>query len=523
MIAKSLALVRRSLRVDSRDVRPHLFRCALGAVILFTLTTIQLERFTRTAPGLDLFKWVMYDNYWFITIAGATFFATIVTEEREERTLSLLKLAGVSPPAFILGKWLPKLIGALLLIVIQLPFAILAITLGGVLWQQVGAAYVALLAHLFFVGNLGLLCSVVLQRTSSACGAAVFLLFIFHVFPFVIQSAVNEGLRAGTFPAVLGNYLVDGCDAAIAMCALWKMTEIMSSGFNDPWGSFQVQSNIIAGTVLLGLAWLLFVPFTRNDIEPGESRLANALRHVIRINKERRSWDLALVWKDFHYIGGGPLVILVKCSVYASVVFFFALLVADWRLYRIDHEDLGWSAFIGGWFAIVLELSVLATRVYRTEMTERTWSTLSMLPLSTMEVSYTKLVGALVAIIPAIGCLFSAVLLIPEEVGEIIEDLFRRAGNFLGFSYFCLQVLLGVHLATYLSVVSRWAVWPLAIFMGGFIIVMLNMMVVSCLSAMMIGGGDEEAILFLMCCGSFVGTVFVHVLIGQRLVAMRAE
>ena len=138
---KFFALVRRSLQTDARQARGHLARLALGVIVLFTLYMTQIESAFRSAPGLELFRFVSVYNFLFVTTLGTAFFATAITEEKEERTLSLLKMADVGATSIIMGKWSPRLIGAFLLLSIQIPFTILAITLGGVMWQQVGATF----------------------------------------------------------------------------------------------------------------------------------------------------------------------------------------------------------------------------------------------------------------------------------------------------------------------------------------------------------------------------------------------
>ena len=81
------------------------------------------------------------------------FFATAITEEKEEGTLGLLKMAGISRVSILLGKSTSRLITAILLFLVQLPFTLLAITLGGVTLGQIFAAYWALLAYMLLVAH----------------------------------------------------------------------------------------------------------------------------------------------------------------------------------------------------------------------------------------------------------------------------------------------------------------------------------------------------------------------------------
>ena len=54
-----------------------------------------------------------------------------MAEEKEEQTLGLLRMTGLSPLSILLGKSTSRLCGALLLLAAQFPFTIFAVTLGG--------------------------------------------------------------------------------------------------------------------------------------------------------------------------------------------------------------------------------------------------------------------------------------------------------------------------------------------------------------------------------------------------------
>ena len=182
MISQSLALLHRALRVDARLIRSHFFRTSLLGFLLFWLFDAQ-SSFLTGAPGLRFFGLIHLCNFWFVTFAGVTFFATAITEEKEELTLGLLKMAGMSPLALLTGKWAPRVVGGVLLLSVELPFTMLAITLGGVLWDQVVAAYCALLAHLVLVGCIGLFASVVSTRSTGAFVVTTLILLALFVLP----------------------------------------------------------------------------------------------------------------------------------------------------------------------------------------------------------------------------------------------------------------------------------------------------------------------------------------------------
>nr|MDQ3331062.1 ABC transporter permease subunit [Planctomycetota bacterium] len=163
-----LTLFNRSIRMDARGVKGHAFRIAFALFIYFGLLNAYLTSLAFGAPGLRFFSSICYLNLLFIGLAGTSFFATAVTEEKEEGTLGLLKMAGMSRGAILLGKSTSRLLSSMLLLMIQFPFLLLAITLGGVLYGQVAAAAVALLSFLAFTANAALLFSVICKRSGTA-------------------------------------------------------------------------------------------------------------------------------------------------------------------------------------------------------------------------------------------------------------------------------------------------------------------------------------------------------------------
>ena len=164
-----LALFIRSVRDDVRSKSTYWLRAGFVALVLLFMQ----GQFTVTqwvgAPGLHVFSRILWMNVFFVSIAGLSYFASVITEEKEEGTLSLLRMTDLNPLAILLGKSTGRVAGALLLLTVQLPFTILATSLGGVNLAQVLAAYATLGAHFSsFSRTSRSFFSVICQRTSLA-------------------------------------------------------------------------------------------------------------------------------------------------------------------------------------------------------------------------------------------------------------------------------------------------------------------------------------------------------------------
>ena len=99
------------------------------------------------AAGLHLLSTLAFCSAGFITLAGLSLFSSVIAEEKEEQTIGLLRMAGLRPLAILFAKCGARLLDVMLLIGVLVPFALLAVTLGGVSATQVMACIVALGAY----------------------------------------------------------------------------------------------------------------------------------------------------------------------------------------------------------------------------------------------------------------------------------------------------------------------------------------------------------------------------------------
>ena len=179
MISGTQTLFNWSLRTDIRSVYPHVVRAGFCGFMLLAIVGAWADSAGGMAPGLSFFRWICRLNVLLISVSGISYFVSAVTEEKDTGVLALLRLAGVSPLAIVLSKSTSRLISAIMLLLIQLPFTFLAITLGGVTQIQIFAAYLALAAWMCLVANVALLCSVRCETSGRAASLATAILLLF--------------------------------------------------------------------------------------------------------------------------------------------------------------------------------------------------------------------------------------------------------------------------------------------------------------------------------------------------------
>jgi ABC-type transport system involved in multi-copper enzyme maturation permease subunit len=463
MHSGTLALLTRALRMDARLARGHLLRLVFAGFIYLCLINVQFASLSFGAPGLKLFQWLTWLNMACITLAGVGFFATAITEEKEEETLGLLKMAGLNPVSILLGKSTSRLLSALLLLLVQFPFVLLAITLGGVTMVQVAAAYCSLAAFLVLVANLGLLCSVCCRRSGSAAFANTLLLAAYYGGAALLRESQGAMVQLGWIPASgwLSGGLERCADLMEQLSIARRLSDVMITGFDGSPIGTQVVGSLLASALCFGMAWGLFDYFT-NEGRFGAARLESLLQlRPLRRKKGStlgRAWDMAIAWKDFHFVAGGKSLFIGKFVVYGLIV---GVLLYLERI-RLTLLATGWqSALIAMVAAVVIESCIYASRIFHDEWREHTLPLLLMLPTSTARIAWLKTIGCLPALAPALFWIFVC------WVGIVADD----PGNYRNLfapvlpSVWCAVLVFTVflHLTALLSLVVRWGALPLAI------------------------------------------------------------
>ena len=86
MTSPLLALFARSLREDTRLKLTYFARSGLVTVILIFMHMVDTSGGMGTGQGLGFFGTVIYVDLVFILLAGCGYFASAITEEKEEMT-----------------------------------------------------------------------------------------------------------------------------------------------------------------------------------------------------------------------------------------------------------------------------------------------------------------------------------------------------------------------------------------------------------------------------------------------------
>ena len=506
-----LAFFSRTMRVQARSSRTYAFRGTLALLLWTMLGFSHAARLGSNAPGLQFFRALISTNLWVLCTVALVYFATAITEEKEEMTLGLLKLAGLNPLSILMGKSTSRLLGMGMLLLVQVPFAVLAVTLGGVSIDQVLAAYLMLLAFTWFLCNLALLCSVVAPRSRSGAALAGFLFIAFLLLPLAIQGA--SSLLIHKRMLVDGGAIAEGvaacCASMVDTSPFTRYGEIMRIGFAGPIIGHQAIASLIWGLGFFLLSWALFGPCTRRQKRASPARgLIPKSGFLLRPLGVGRTWRHALAWKEFHFMAGGKIQIIVKAVLFALAVVVTGALAygidtefgikrgrADWNKVR---DGTGVMLTVGILLITALEMGVHASRIFSSEVKWKTLSGVMGLPISVGRFVWDKIRGCALTLLPNLVLLLVALILGSETIGEVLRDLILSEEEaFAGCLYVVSQFLLFLNLTAFLSLYVKWGAFVLAA-----MVQLVAQQIVGMLFAFLVmsgsGGGEGAIVGFMM-------------------------
>lgn len=528
-----LALFSRAQRLEVRRARTYLFRLALLGFILLGLLITALKGYAgfTAAPGLDFFEFVVFTDLSFVLLVGLFEFPSAITEEKEEGTLGLLRMTGLSPLALLLGKSTARLLTVLGLLAVQVPFTLLAITLGGVSFDQVLAAYATLGAFAILQCNLGLLCSVVARRTATAAALTMAALVAFLLGPAAVYGLAELTRSAAslppTHPVVVAGTAV--YDTGTAASPFHRCAEILGAGFQDPPVGFQVRVHLALGAAFFLLAFAAFDRANREERDPeGERRVPAATARRFRRFSAGRPWKRALAWKDFHFLAGGKVSVLVKgvcLGILAGVIAFCVWDAERGEPFAERFPKAGPVVMAVMLGILCLEAAVHASRVFQEETKAKTLSALMTLPLPVSGIVSGKILGCLLSMAPTAFWLLAGAAISPADFLEAAGKACTSPWAWMSISVFAVYL----YTTAWLSLYVRWGAFLLAfliVYAGHSIFGMIAMLAVLPFAIGSRGGGDDFMLWIyplLATVGSLGFAWLLHVRIARRLEALAGE
>lgn len=381
------ALFRRAMDAEERSASRHLIRGLAAVLMAAAVAAFVASAEEDDAPGRTLLVTLMAVNG-LVLLAGVTgLFGSVVSEERAAGTLPLLKLCGAGEASVLAGLAGPRLLTLASLLLLQLPFAILAMTLGGVTSGQVLGCYATLgLSGLLWCAAVTLLAC--LSRTASA--AVVLSLGLVFV-----AASVPAGWRVGGW-----------------LLPLQTMADILEQKRSWPPAGF-VGGTLGAAAVLSVLCVWAFRRTPLSADEAGTSLASRAWRLIaagfgrrprVPNNRLRRTPHS---WKSHQFVTGG------RAGWWVRVLAYVAMGAGAWSLgwFGGASTPVGVAiAFVAG-LVLPIDVAWLAARRVRMEIEANAWETLELLPTTFGETIGGTADGTLRGATAGLFVLIAAVLL----------------------------------------------------------------------------------------------------------------
>ncbi len=472
MISGVTTLFSWTLKMDSKSVYPHIVRAMFSLAMLLAISMAFADVFGTGSMGLRFFESVCSMNVLLITVSGISYFVTAVTEEKDAGTYALLRLAGMNSLSITLGKSTSRLISSLMLLVIQLPFTFLAITLGGVLWRQIIAAYLAMAAWMILVANLALFCSVCCATSGRAAGLAGTIIGLIILLPKVITEGLT-GMPAGFLSKSATDFISEIPDVISSISIFDRLTEVLSSTSGFTFLGIPVSNRVasaasISGEAILfgGQFWIsllvalcLFVVSTLTlDFWSAPSEVSGPSENAsLRRWSVSRSWRFAIAWKEFLFFTGGSSFAITKMIagglVFAAFQYYQRTV---WGTTGMSLSgDYSWYAFLTFAAVLTIEVLVYSSGCLFYEVRQQTQSTLATVPISSVRILVEKFCGCALALLPVSFWIFVTLILSDGSISY-------HCSATMVISYL---IMLGFisHLGALLSLYTRWAALPLTV------------------------------------------------------------
>jgi hypothetical protein len=422
-----LALFVRALRQASRAPSTYLLRGGIALLVLLFLWSAHDRLSWAGAAGKRFFSNLVVANYFFVTLLGLGSFASAIAEEKEDGTLGLMRMADLSPLAILFGKSTSRLGLVFLLFVTQVPFAFLAVTLGGVSQTQLLTAFALLATYLFALANISLFFSVRLPHSSRAAAMTLGLIIGYSLLcasPYLISLWLIEKHHYSTFDS-----------AVVALRSmgdwLWSVHPARHCWILAQGGylSIELFRSVIVH-LSVGLAFFLFslLIFERccGD-ESAYARLSGKPRRRWRwLGRPNRPARHAIAWKDFNFVSGGRFSIAVRCVLYGLII-----LMAGRVFYDPDNfREVAGFAWVFGLAMLHVELAIRALLMWGPEAWGQHIGSLIATPLGLRRIHWEKMKATLIAITPSIAVLFVAMVIGGSQfIEHTVVGPFRRHYN----------------------------------------------------------------------------------------------
>jgi hypothetical protein len=275
-----------------------------------------------SSTGNALFWWISLIQGLLVLIIAPTITAGMTTGEKERQTFDFLRVTTISPWMYITGCFLSTVFYVTMALLCALPLISLAFLYGGVGRGEVIRMFAFLLATSMVLSAFGLYISSVRERTRTAQGIVVFVIFAILFGGSIGASALMSWLGGGTMAG------------SVTFSATWDDSGGDLTTTTAPaTAAAPVSADLVFTFTLLALmslAIIFLLMATRKLFEPDDTRALSHLQFGILF--------VVVSWLIF------PMLALVPGSNLTTLVFLFlmaVLLAAAACVFAVGRMEVG--------------------------------------------------------------------------------------------------------------------------------------------------------------------------------------
>ena len=156
---RNSALLQRNLTLSSKSISLYFVRCLLPGFLIYIIW-IAGNELSGNNLGQVSMTIISYFNIAVISLGALLRFCPAISSEREKGTLTLLKLTPLNPLSILLGKLAGPYVNLLFYMLLQVPFVLVSVMLGGVSTLQILQLYFIQIVYMTSLAAIALFCSV---------------------------------------------------------------------------------------------------------------------------------------------------------------------------------------------------------------------------------------------------------------------------------------------------------------------------------------------------------------------------
>jgi hypothetical protein len=365
--------------------------------------------------GWLAFGGLMLVNSYFAFVLTTTYFSKAISSEREQGTLDMLRITGLSAFALLAGKGTSQFVRTLLLFATQIPLCALCVVMGGITAGEIAAAYTLVLAILFFSTHTALFWSVVSKSSRHASHSTLGTFLVLYIVPWAFFISSNY---RGVFPP----FVVESMEWLAKVNPVAAYRYVTNTG-EVPWTA--VIFHVVIGIAFFAGAVALFERTCRQQ-KPAVTDIPR-LAHG---NKPRRGplprvGTRPLMWKEYYFAAGGPRGARLRWLIYPACCVVAAILMYPDGMhegYALVH--IGAAMLMTGLIGLCSEIPYAATRLFGMETMNRTLGDIAILPLRTRRIVGEKILGYVPSFLPPLACLLAGAALTSTKIrAELLPDV----------------------------------------------------------------------------------------------------